>query len=249
MVLLVTSNTSKCVNNMFAEARSVGWQESMNHIVDIMSTRIFQCRTKHVDREPSEVVPRVAQVLKRQWDGAASMSVIELERGNGDFKVVESFSGHEADRDDDDILANMPLRPGGEQSIHIVKPDLQWCTCGRWQDYLYACRHACAVYRKWYEKDFEYVLQNLVHPYYTFEYVQKLYKSNIYPVCVDNINYDGTTKPPVVRGRQPGRPRTKRIRRRSEFLAEDDSPVTCSECGRRGHNKRTCNNQEVVMSL
>jgi hypothetical protein len=142
---IVTSNTSECVNNMFAEARSMGWQESMNHIVDIMSTRIFQCRTKHVDREPSEVVPRVAQVLKRQWDGAASMSVIELERGNGDFKVVESFSGHEADRDDDDILANMPLRPGGEQSIHIVKPDLQWCTCGRWQTRLPISRYESTI--------------------------------------------------------------------------------------------------------
>jgi hypothetical protein len=60
--------------------------------VDIISTRIYTCRTKYNDRDPCETVPHVAHILKVQWDATASMSVIELESGSRDFKVVESCS-------------------------------------------------------------------------------------------------------------------------------------------------------------
>ena len=239
---IVTSNTSECVNNMFAQARTVGWLEAVESIVDVMSTRISTCRTKHMDQNPGEVVPRVAQLLKRRWDAAASITVVELERGCGDFKVAEPASTVQ-DSDRNPHLPSMPFVAGQQSNIYIVKPDLQWCTCGTWQDVLYPCRHGCAVIRKWKEKDFSYVLQNLVHPYYKFEYVQQIYKNNIFPACIENVKYDNATKPPVVNKRQSGRPKMKRIRRRSEFLDPEESPITCSNCGQRGHNKRTCKNQ------
>ena len=44
---IVTSNTSECVNNMFGEARDLRWLEAVDKLVDVMSTRIFQCRMKH----------------------------------------------------------------------------------------------------------------------------------------------------------------------------------------------------------
>jgi len=50
------------------------------------------CRQKYAQRDGSEVVPRVAQILKHRWDAAASMTVNELEVGCGDFKVVEPAS-------------------------------------------------------------------------------------------------------------------------------------------------------------
>jgi len=60
---IVTSNTSECVNSMLADAHAVGWLEAIERIVDIMSTRIYNCRTKYVDRDPpSDVVSRVAQI-------------------------------------------------------------------------------------------------------------------------------------------------------------------------------------------
>jgi hypothetical protein len=34
---------------------------------------------------------------------------------------------------------------------------------------------------------------------------------------------------------------TKRIRRRNEFLAAEDSPIVSSNCGCRGHNRQSCN--------
>ena len=126
-------------------------------------------------------------------------------------------------------------------SIHLVKLGTQWCSCGVWQDCMFPCRHACAVFRKWKEVDLNYVFTNLVHDHYTFGNVKKMFRRNVFPVSLDGIQYDGATKPPLlVTGRQAGRPRKRRIRRRSEFLAAEDSPVVCSNCGRRGHNRRTC---------
>jgi hypothetical protein len=78
-----------------------GWLDAVNKLVDIMSTRICTCRAKYAERDGSEVVPRVAQMLKKRWDAAASMIVLELEAGCGDFKVVEPSSVVE---DSDDVL-------------------------------------------------------------------------------------------------------------------------------------------------
>jgi hypothetical protein len=225
------------VNNMFSEARNLGWLESVNKIVDIMSTRICVCRKKYSDRDGSEVVPRVAQMLKIRWDAAASMTVVELESGSGDFKVVEPSSIAEEDLGEQ----SLQVSGGGDHNrLHIVKPDMQWCSCGAWQDFLYPCRHACAVYRKWKEKDFSYVVGNLVHPYYTFEFVHNSFKNNVLPVCLETIEYDGVTREPSLPKRQSGRPKTKRIRRRSKFVELEESPITCSICGKRGHNRRSC---------
>jgi hypothetical protein len=62
----VTSNTSKCVNNMFDDAHNVGWLEAIVRIVDIMSTRISHCRIKHADRQASEVVPHLEFVFVKE---------------------------------------------------------------------------------------------------------------------------------------------------------------------------------------
>lgn len=129
---IVTSNTSKCVNNMFADARDVGWLEAIECIVNIISTRISQCRIKHEDREPSEVVTRVGQLVKLWWDASAKISVIEIECGSGNFKAFELFSGGQKEPvlDNEDKIASMPLVSGGEHSIQTVKPNLRWCSCG-----------------------------------------------------------------------------------------------------------------------
>ena len=238
----VTSNISECVNNMFAQAQNVWWLEAVESIVDVMSTRISTCRAKHIDREPGEVVPRVAQILKRRWDAAASITLVELVRGWGDFKVVEPSTVQESDNNSH--LPNMPFNAGQPNTIYIVKPELQWWTCGIWQDVLYPCWHGCAVFRKRKEKDFSYVLQNLVHPYDKFECVKQMYTNNILPACIDNVKYHDTTRPPVVKKPQRGGGKKQTpYCWRSEFLDPDESPITCSDCGQRGHNKRTCKNQ------
>jgi hypothetical protein len=85
-----------------------------------------------------------------------------------------------------------------------------------------------------------YILECLVHDYYSCNLAKEMFKKNIFPVSVDTLGYDGLTNPPVNSKRSVGRPRTKRIRRRSLFAAAEDSPILCSNCGAAGHNRRTC---------
>ena len=236
---IITSNTSECVNNMFNKARDVAWMEALETIVDIMSTRICKLRTKYSRHDDSEVVPRFAQILRARWDAAAGMDVEEIELDSRMFKVFSA----EYRGDDEEGSVNDAASPMERRGVHIVKltnDDLPWCSCGVWQDCLYPCRHGCAVYRKWNEVDINYVVTNLVDAKYKFGNVKNTFARNIFPVSLDAIQYDGITKPPVVNKRQPGRPKEKRIRNRSEYLAPEDSPVVCGNCGRRGHNRRTC---------
>jgi hypothetical protein len=113
------------------------------------------------------------------------------------------------------------------QSSHIVKLVARWCLCGLWQGTSLPCKHhACTVFRKWKEADFNYILLNLVDAYYTkYGFVKMTFKRNIYPAGLDTIAYDGETKPPVSSGRSAGRPRKKMLRRQSKFPAFKDSPI------------------------
>ncbi len=61
---------------------------------------------------------RVAQILKRHWDAPASITVVELVRGCGDFKVVEPSTLQ--DSNNDPHLPNMPLNAGQPNTIYIV---------------------------------------------------------------------------------------------------------------------------------
>jgi hypothetical protein len=61
-----------------------------------------------------------------------------------------------------------------------------------------------------------------------------MFKKNIFPVSVDTLGYDGLTNPPAHSKRSAGRPRTKRIRRRSLYAAPEDSAILCSSCGAAG---------------
>ena len=245
---IITSNTSECVNSMFNQARDLAWMGALEKIVDIMSTRICSLRTKYATRDDAAaVVPRVAQILQARWDAAAIMKVMELELNSNEFKVISAEYGS----DDDDTGGGIdPGSPMEQRGHHIVKlnNNLPWCSCRAWQDCMYPCRHGCAVYRKWKEVDFNYVLANTVDEIYTFRNVKDTLRRNVFPVSLDTIPYDGVTKPPLVEKRPAGRPCTKRIRNRSEYLAAEDSPIICSNCGRRGHNRRTCPNPAALPS-
>ena len=160
-----------------------------------MWARKYVCRKKYSGHDRSEVVPRVTQIMKVRWDAAASMTVMQLESGCGDYKVVEASSLAE-----DDLAENTVQAAGylDQNRINIVKPYLQSCSCGVWQDFLYPCQHACAVFREWKEKDFASVVGNLVHPYYSFEFIENTFKNNVFPVCLETIEYDDVTREPAL---------------------------------------------------
>ena len=72
------------------------------------------------------------------------------------------------------------------------------------------------------------------------KFAKEMFKKNIFPVSVDTLGYDGLTNPPVNSKRSAGRPRTKRLRRRSLYATAEDSPILCSNCGGARYNRRTC---------
>jgi hypothetical protein len=244
---IVTSNTSESVNNMLKPARHVGWLDSLDIIINIMSTRIYKCRMEWITKPPNEVVGRVQQIVQMRWEACNHLTVIELNVRDGIFMVGDNkvcVTERNGDATVVNDVAATPVVLGSRSATHSVKPALRECTCGAWQDLLYPCRHACAVYKHHYHKSMH-DMTKMVHPFYRYESVHKLYVDNVFPVCMDNLKHDGVTKPPLVRGRQTGRPRTKRIRRRSEVVDSSASKVQCSLCRQHGHNKRTCTSDET----
>jgi hypothetical protein len=159
---------------------------------------------------------------------------MELEDGSGVYTTSTwDYGGVDDEEEEDETNRKGKARkdrlPLQHSSTHIVKLALMWCSCG-----------VCAVYCKVKSADKNNILANLIDVYYTHGCVQASFKRNIYPVSLDTLACDGETQPPQCTIRSAGRPRTKRVRRRSVYAASEDSPISSSNCGQAGHNKRTC---------
>ena len=139
--------------------------------------------------------------------------------------------------------SNMPI-PSTPPSVktNVLTIPEKTCSCGRWQEFKYPCRHAVAYSRKWEDMSFPAILDQHVHDYYKNKSMQQIYEYNVFPVVQDQIRYDGETNPPTVVARQPGHPKTKRLQKRSHFIDPEESPIKCTLCGKGGHNHRTCPN-------
>ena len=83
---------------------------------------------------------------------------------------------------------------------------------------------------------------NFVHPYYRYGYMKKMFKKNIYPVCLaSTLAYNGETKPPRSIQQGAGWPKKLRqIRRRSDFASDSDSNITSLNCSAQGHKSLLC---------
>jgi hypothetical protein len=58
---------------------------------------------------------------------------------------------------------------------------------------------------------------------------------------MDTLTPDGVTLPPrLSTKRGTGRPKKKRIRKRSRFSDDPELSIKCSYCREKGHNIRTC---------
>ena len=258
---IVTSNTAESVNSMFNAARNLPWMDAVETMIDVMIRRNCVCRRKYAGEDSYQSVPWVQRLIKSRWKGTASVSVLELEHECGVYQATTCDSGgggnEDEEEDSDDSNKQIPKQNKKRRktesvslqyrTIHVVRPEVMWCSCGVWQDTLLPCRHACAVYRKSKSADENYILANLVHEYYTHGCVQAMFQKNIYPVSMDTVTYDGETNPPrVSEKRSAGRPRMKRLNPRSKYEEAEDSPIVCSKCGKAGHNKRTCSAKEIA---
>jgi hypothetical protein len=76
---------------------------------------------------------------------------------------------------------------------------------------MFPCRNGIAVYRLHKGRDLTYVKSELVHEYHKFAYVKETFRQNIFPVSMDSLTLDGTTRPPIVKKQTAGHPKTKKF--------------------------------------
>lgn len=78
-----------------------------------------------------------------------------------------------------------------------------------------------------------------------------LKRRNIVPLYLEMmITHNGTTLPPIpITKRTSGHPRKIRLRKHSRFAYEPENlNITCSNCGQKGHNVRTCLLRQSILS-
>ena len=176
------------------------------------------------------MVPKTHQILEKRWNDitATSARILGREEGSSEYTVREEMISNLGNTIASSCIA-----------IHLVKPNEEWCSCGKWQDYKYPCRHALCYFKMMEENILQTVVDKYTHNFYKYVNVHNLYKKNIRPVIIDHLRYDEKTEPPSVYV-PTGRPRKKRMRSKSRFIEKKNSTIHCSICKQPGHNKRGC---------
>jgi SWIM zinc finger len=111
------------------------------------------------------------------------------------------------------------------------------CSCGVWQDTEKPCLHLVAYLQHYEGKTVDYITTNYIGDYNKFEHHQQMMQANITPVILDKISMDKDSQPPDC-------PKPGRHRERSKFVTKEHSPIVCSLCNKRGHNKRSCESRK-----
>jgi hypothetical protein len=221
---ITSSNMSEATNSMFDDFRGLCWLDCMEGIINKMSTRIATLRMESKGKEADSVVPRIQALLRDRWNNCAGCQVIQVEDDCSSYTVTRP--------------ATITAEP---QRVHIIEVEQKWCTCGQWQEHGVPCIDACAYFRLFLNQTEDLVLTNHVSEHYKYSQHQELMKPGICPVVIDTLRRDEITRPPPKTGkRTSGRPKKKRIRRRSKFRTTEESTISCTNCGARGHNIRSC---------
>ena len=119
----------------------------------------------------------------------------------------------------------------GSNSTRIVDLVSRTCSCKMFQDLGYPCAHACAA-----TLESQIDIMALCIDERRIGSLRAVYEMGIIPVDIESVQ-SMALLPPLVQ-RLPGRPKSKRIR--SEVEDRYKRANFCSQCGKRGHNKRTC---------
>ena len=234
---IVTSNVAESANAMFEQARDVPWKSCVHMILSKMVERIGELSEKYSEKHG--VVAAVVDALRVGWADCAGMKVVAMDAaGAGDtFTVFEPVRGAFA----------------VESTGYNMNVSMRACDCGMWQEHQFPCVHAIAVFKKVRKYSFEEVVAEVCDEY-TYEHNHGLFKRNFLTVCMDKLEPDKTILAPLFKKRKKGRPRKRRIRKRSRFIPSTGVGVClttgkkiprCRRCGLAGHNARTCIAREL----
>ena len=135
----------------------------------------------------------------------------------------------------------MREHPDGERmgrSNELV-PSKSWCSCGIWQDNLFPCKHAVAFFLQCGGESVDGIMSDYTSDVHKGKALKAMFQQNISPPILSTIPFDGVTKANK-RVKRAGRPKVKRIRRRSKYADPNESNITCFNCHKKGHNRRSC---------
>ena len=161
-----TSNSSESVNSMLDEARNLPWMDCIEWIVSRMCENISEKRMKHKAEDPSKLAPKIHQILEKRWNDvtATSTRISEREEGSFEYTVREERIS---------TIGNTIA--SSRVAIHLVKPNGKWCSCGKWQDYKFPCRHALFYFKVIKENILQTVEDEYTHDFYKYKSIHNLY--------------------------------------------------------------------------
>ena len=147
-----------------------------------MAEKTSENRQWYETVDGNDVVTKVKQVLKECFYAAAAMQVVELEVGKK-YMVTEMY-GATINLNQQQVQptsqvehwqSNMPILPAPMSvKTNVLTIPEKTCSCGRWQEFKYPCRHAVAYFRKWEDMSFTDILDQHVHDSYRNKSMQHI---------------------------------------------------------------------------
>ncbi|KAL5703177.1 hypothetical protein ACHQM5_028302 [Ranunculus cassubicifolius] len=206
-----TNNFTECFNAYIIHARDKPIVILVNRIQTLLMKLIHTRRTISATWEDNQLVPRVADYIKR-------MKAFQKEY------TVGGASDH-------NFQVTHMLGTWWEVNL-----EARTCTCCKWQITGYPCIHAICVIAPrrlpWHD---------YVHPFMLGSSYKEAYSGMIRPMLHESDwDEPQPLILPPIRRRAPGRPRVRRIRGDDEGAATSNSRNRCSRCGDFTHNARTC---------
>jgi MULE transposase domain/Ulp1 protease family, C-terminal catalytic domain len=225
---ITSTNMSEATNNMFETARNLNWLYCVDAILNKMCERHYKLRL--LSKDMSGMAPTIMQIMQMRYERCVGFTVLQYHDSESVFQITRPS-----------------ILPGLPPIRHTIDLDKKTCSCGIWQEMGCPCVDATAYFRLHVELPFNSICSQHCSPFYSYASQQALLRNNFIPPIIDNLRMDGTTLPPKLTGkRQAGRPKKKRLRRRSQVIDTEMSNIVCSFCFQRGHNKRTCIDRKLA---
>jgi len=188
-----TSNAAECTNSISLILRnSEPWLGVIEGMVDIMSSANSKRRQLYKESNPNDVVPWVREVLELRSKAAASMEILQIEESRDEYCVTEVYNKfieldeYEGISKQNKNSSENVVELTERKTRNVLHPSKKWCTCGKWQDMKFPCRHAMTYFIKWKGYQLNKILQEEVHYYFRYKALQVLYERNVCPKKLKN---------------------------------------------------------------